>query len=76
MKRGNLLGKLVFWIVALFAVFLFLWVTLGNLGDIVEPSTQLGCPIDQKIIHECPCQGQRIAGGYCCEDGPSDEPCS
>ncbi|MEM4282202.1 MAG: hypothetical protein QXU88_00940 [Candidatus Woesearchaeota archaeon] len=34
-----------------------------------------GCPKGVLITTECPCDGQKISSGYCCDFGPSQKPC-
>jgi hypothetical protein len=69
------MGMIVFWIVVLVAAGLFIFITLGNLKNIASPITSFGCATGKQVTTPCPCNGQTINSGYCCESGPSQIPC-
>ena len=75
MSRGGIWGKVVFWLVALTAMAVFMWIVFSGQADIAGTFTDFGCPKDIAVTSECPCEGQRISSGYCCDSGPSTKPC-
>ncbi|MBI4144994.1 hypothetical protein HY493_02205 [Candidatus Woesearchaeota archaeon] len=74
MRRAATIGMVVFWIVALAAMVLFIWIVASKTLETGTTGITFGCS-PGKVTKECPCNGIRVISGYCCENGPSEKPC-
>ena len=77
MKRGGISFRTIMLILALVVLVVVMMIVFNpKLLDLAKGATTYGCPIGQEVRYECPCEGVRVSSGYCCEEGPSNQPCT